>query len=100
MPTIASSPDFVTIATNIGVFLAVAGTTIAAIWSAVKKVKAAFPESAQSTGQKVIGGAIMDSTTMLMWSESNRDVVDALRDHQKELMELRFAVTQLRDTMK
>lgn len=92
-----SSPDLVTIITNVAVFVAAAGTTIAAIWGAVKKIKSALPD--EKTG-KVIGGAIMETTTILMWSESNRDVVDALRDHQKEMMELRFAVTQLKDAMK
>jgi ribosomal protein L29 len=42
----------------------------------------------------------MDNTTMLMWSESNRDVAEALRETQKELMELRFAVTSLKDKIK
>jgi hypothetical protein len=97
MPDVVSSPDFVTITTNAGVFLAAIGTVIAAIWTAVKKIKTfEDPKSAD----KVIGGSIMDNTTMLMWSESNRDVAEALRETQKELMELRFAVTSLKDKIK
>lgn len=100
MSQVVSSPDFVSIATNAGVFLAAVGTVIAAIWSAVKKIKSVEVGSDAKTASKVIGGAIMDTTTLLMWQESNRDVAEALRDHQKEMMELRFAVIQLRDTMK
>lgn len=98
MSNIVSSPDFIAIVTNAGVFLAAVGTVIAAIWSAVKKIKSVDSDS-KSTA-KVLGGAILDSTTLLMWSESNRDVAEALRDHQREMAELRFAVLQLRDTMR
>ncbi len=99
MSNAVSSLDPISLITNIGVFLAAVGTVIAAIWSAVKKIKSV--EGADSkTAAKVIGGAILDSTTLLMWSESNRDVAEALRDHQREMMELRFVMIQLRDTMK
>lgn len=98
MPHIVSSPDFITVATNVGVFLAALGTVIAAIWQAVKKIKTLTPD--ESSPAKVLGGAIMDNHTMLLWSESNRAVVDALRDHQREMMELRFATLQLKDTLK
>lgn len=95
---ITSSPDFVTIVTNVGVFLAAAGTVVAAIWSAVKKIKTAMPADNPTTN-KVVGGMIVDHTAMLMWSETNRMVVDALRDHQNEMKELRFALTSLKDKM-
>lgn len=100
MSQIVSSPDFVSIATNAGVFFAAVGTVIAAIWSAVKKIKTVETGADPKTASKVLGGAILDSTTILMWQESNRDVVEALRDHQKEVMELRFAVVQLKDVMR
>lgn len=99
MSSIVASPDFITIVTNVGVFLAASGTVIAAIWSAVKKIKM-LEDRSQMTTAKAVGGAIMDNTTMLMWSESNRDVTEALRDVHREMMELRFAVVQLKDTMK
>lgn len=100
MSQIVSSPDFVSIATNAGVFFAAVGTVIAAIWSAVKKIKTVETGADPKTASKVLGGAILDSTTILMWQESNRDVAEALRDHQKEVMELRFAVVQLKDVMR
>lgn len=98
MQQVALSPDFITIVTNVGVFLAAAGTVIAAIWSAVKKIKTAMPDNA--TTNKVIGGMIMDHTTLLMWSESNKGVSESLDDLQKEMRELRFAVMQLKDAVK
>lgn len=100
MSQVVTSPDFVSIATNAGVFLAAVGTVIAAIWSAVKKIKSVETGTDAKTANKVLGGMILDTTTILMWQESNRDVVEALRDHQKEVMELRFAVVQLKDTMR
>lgn len=96
---IASSPDFVTIVTNVGVFLAAAGTVVAAIWQAVKKVRTALPADQPTTG-RVMSGMIMDNTTLLMWSESNRTSAEAMGDLEKEVRELRFAVTQLKDKMK
>ena len=100
MSQIAVSPDFITIATNVGVFLAAAGTVIAAIWSAVKKIKTVTPDSQAAVTNKVVGGMIMDHTTMLMWSESNKGVAEALGDLEHEMRELRFAVTQLKDAVK
>jgi len=93
--TIVPSPDFITITTNVGVFLAALGTVVAAIWSAFKKIKAIAPDNAH----KVLAGSIMEHHTLVAWSESNRAVVDAFRDHQKELMELRFAILRLTDRM-
>ncbi len=97
------SPDFVTIVTNVGVFLVAAGTVIAAIWSAVKKIKSVLPDQ-NGTATKMVGGAILDTSSILMWSESNREVAESNeavvasnREIQRELMELRFAVTRLVD---
>lgn len=95
----ASSPGFVTIVTNAGVFLAAMGTAAAAVWSAVKKIKTALPADQPTTG-KVVSGMIMDNTTLLMWSESNRTVGDKIDDLTDEMKELRFAVTQLKDKLK
>lgn len=100
MSQIAVSPDFITIATNVGVFLAAAGTVIAAIWSAVKKIKTVMPEANNPTTNKVVGGMIMDHTTMLMWSESNKGVTESIKDLEHEMRELRFVVTQLKDAVK
>lgn len=96
---LVSSPDFVSIVTNVGVFLAAAGTVVAAIWSAVKKIRTALPADQPTTG-RVMSGMIMDNTTLLMWSESNRTVGDKIDDLTDEMKELRFAVTQLKDKMK
>lgn len=71
---------------------------IAAIWSAVKKVKSASP--VESSGpHKVIAGSIMDHSHMLLWSESNRTLGSKVDDLADEMRELRFAVTQLKDKL-
>lgn len=106
---LVSPPDFVTLITNVGIFIATAGATVVAIYSAVKKVEEALPDDANNK-TKVVGGMIVDHTSMLMWSESNRLVVDAIESHQntmrdttdkvtKEIMELRFVMSQVRDKL-
>lgn len=95
----ASSPDFVAIATNVGVGIGFVAAAITAIWRAVKKLKEAMPASNPTTS-KVVGGMIMDHTTLLMWSESNKDVVEAMKDHEREMRELRYALTSLKDKIK
>lgn len=95
MSNVATSPDFITVVTNVGVLLAAIGTVIAAIWQAVKKIKAQLPEE---TATKIVGGSIMDTTTMIMFVESNRELIQALRENTKEMMELRFATVQMKDS--
>ncbi len=96
MSNAVTSPDFITIVTNVGVLLAAIGTVIAAIWKAVKTIKASMPE--EQTGAKIVGGSILDTPTMLVFLESNRDLAAAIREHTKETMELRFAVKSLKET--
>jgi len=94
---VVNSPDLVTIITNIGVFLAAVGATIAAIWSAVKKIRTMMPDDTNTTS-KVIGGSIMDSTTMLMFVESQRELMGTIRDNTRELVELRHTMGRLKDS--
>ena len=98
MTTAVASPDFVTLVTNVGVFLATVGAVVGVIWKTVKGIKAAGPEDAAAT--KVVGGTILDNASLLMWSESNRHVADAVQANTREVMELRFAVMALKDEMK
>ena len=98
MSNAATSPDFVTIVTNIGVLLAAIGTVIAAIWGAAKKIKSALPDDSGSTATKIVGGSIMDTTTMMLFVESQREMMNAMRENTKEVMELRFAVHSLKDS--
>lgn len=98
MADAVTSPDFITIATNVGVFLAASGTVIAAIWSAVKKVKSV--SSSDNTGpHKVIAGSIMDHSHLFMWSESNRTLGGQVSDLTDEVRELRFSIVQLKDKL-
>lgn len=94
---VASAPfDFVAIATNVGVGIGFAVAAITAIRTALKKLKESLPAENPTTN-KVVGGMILDHTSMMMWSESNRVVGEKLDDLTDEMKELRFAVTQLKD---
>ena len=68
---------------------------IAAIWQTVKKIKAALPEDAAT---KIVGGSIMDTTSMIMFVESQRELTGTVRDNTRELMELRYAVHSLKES--
>lgn len=100
--TIEVSPDFVTIVTNIGVFITAAATVGMAIWSAGKKIREEHPEGPQ----KVVGGMIMDNASLHLWRESNHtvserldDLRDEMREHRFALRELCIVMTQLRDKL-
>ena len=97
MSNAVTSPDFVSIITNIGVLLAAMGAVVAAIWSAVKKIRAMLPED---TGQasKIVGGSIMDTTTMIMFTESQREMIGAMRENTRELVELRHTMARVKDS--
>lgn len=98
MSNVATSPDFVTIVTNTGVLLAAIGTVIAAIWGAVKKIKSAMPDDSAGTATKIVGGSIMDTTTMMMFVESQREMMACFRENTRELVELRHSVDRLKDS--
>lgn len=95
---VVATPDFISIVTNGGVFIATAGAAIAAVWGAVKKIKSVMPETANAT--KVVGGVILDNGSIRAWTDSNKEAAESNRDLQKEIMELRFAVLSLKDKIK
>lgn len=97
MSNAVTSPDFITIITNVGVLLAAIGTVIAAIWSAVKKIKTMMPEDTHAA-TKVVGGSIMDTTTMIMFTESQREMTGTMRENTRELIELRHTMDRLKDS--
>lgn len=83
------SSDLTAVITNVGVFLVAAAATGSAIWKTLKTIKA---NDDQTTPTKVLGASIIETTTMLMWSESNRSVCESNR-------ELRDAVVALKHEM-
>ncbi len=75
-------------------WIAYAGVLVVAVvtaWAGVRKAlkdlrgDGAVPAPANTGGpaagpdvQRIVGGTIMETTTLLMWSESNRDAVEAM----------------------
>lgn len=91
---LANVPDVTTFAANIVVFLAAIAAAVAGAMSAVKKIKESWLDSIKNEGSpvgskhQIAAASIIETTTLLMWSESNRDVCEgmhALRDEIKEL---------------
>ena len=83
------SSDLTAVITNVGVFLVAAAATGSAIWQTMKKVRTEVEPAAQG---KLLGASIIETTTLLMWSESNRSVCESNR-------ELRDAVVALKHEM-
>lgn len=83
----ASSPDIAALVTNLGVFSLAVAAAVGGIWKGIKSIK----KEANSPPEvgKVAQAMIVESTTMLMWSESNRSVCEAMHDMTNELRELR-----------
>lgn len=91
MPSIVeSSPDLVAVLTNVGIFSMALTATVAGIWRAIKKIKDETIPTTTTT--KVAAATILENTTLLMWSESNRAVVE-------QSAMLRTAVCDLKDSM-
>lgn len=87
--------DTKTFVVNLGVITAAIAAAVVGSLTAVKSIKKSFIEVFKDDDKgkpdvKVASAMIMETTTLLMWSESNRDVVD-------EMKELRFAITRLTD---
>lgn len=96
--------------TNLGVFSLALTATVAGIYRAVRMVrkedaiKVAAPVESPI---RIAGATILENTTILLWSESNRGVaesnkgvVEKMDDLEREVVELRHAISRLTDTMR
>lgn len=89
-----------TFATNLAVLLAAIAAAAVGSLTAVKSIKKSFMDifkdddkATSKPEAKIASAMIMETTTLLMWSESNRDMV-------QELRELRTEVRRLTDEFK
>ncbi len=115
MVPVISSLDWGTIGANVGAFLGAATALFIGIKSGLKKISKGevTPESSRT---QIAGATLIETTSLLMWSESNRDVVEALNrmtavltnvmdrveivdDLTKEAIELRHQIERLRDKL-
>lgn len=95
--TAASSfPDTATFAANIVVFIAAIAAVVAGAWTAITQIKKAIlegvkPGTPASGGveTKIASAMLMETTTLMMWSESNRDVCESMTALREEIRELR-----------
>ena len=73
-------PDVTTFAANVVVFLAAIAAAVAGAMSAVKKIKESWLDTIKAGNEplpgkhQVAAASIVETTTLLMWSESNQDV--------------------------
>lgn len=109
---LANLPDVTTFAANVVVFLTAIGAAVAGAMHMVKKIKESWLETIDTKkgpgdSAKIAGGLIVESTTMMMWTESNKDVVDMIREAitmgrelRNEVMEVRHKMDRLTDAMR
>lgn len=105
----SSIPDVTTFAANAVVFLAAVAAVVAGAWKAVQEVKKSVVETAkqETTMQtKVASAVLIETTTMMMWAESNREVGDTLdrlceclQAHGEKMLHLAHQIERLRDKM-
>lgn len=101
---LANVPDVTTFAANIVVFLAAVAAAVAGAMSAVKKIKESWLDSVKSADSpvpvkhQIAAATIMETTTLLMWSESNREVCECMRTLADEIKELRHEMELTRLT--
>lgn len=89
--------DTKTFAVNIGVLLTTLAAAAVGSLTAIKSIKKAFIEIFKDDDKtkpdtKVASAMLMETYTLAMWSESNRDVVEQMK-------ELRFEIRRLADRM-
>lgn len=101
---LANVPDVTTFAANIVVFLAAIAAAVAGAMSAVKKIKESWLDSVKDGGtplpgkHQIAAASIIETTTLLMWSESNRDVCECMHKLADEIKELRHEMELTRLT--
>lgn len=101
---LANVPDVTTFAANIVVFLAAIAAAVAGAMSAVKKIKESWLDSMKNGDTPVAGkhqiaaASIIETTTLLMWSESNRDACECMHKLTEEIRELRHEMELTRLT--
>lgn len=97
--SVASSP-FLEVAktwvTYIGVLAVAIVTAYAGIRKALKDLKSG--EVSGTTTDKVMAATLIETHTMLLWSESNRGVGDALRDLTDKIESLSHAINYNTET--
>lgn len=90
---VSSLPDVTTFAANFVVFLAALAAVIIGAWKAVQQVRKAVSDTSvdgkDGTSSRVASAVILETTTMLMWSESNRDVCECIQGLKEEITALR-----------
>jgi len=91
------SPDLTSIATNLGIFSLFIGAAVTGIWKALKNLRS--EEGSPEAGHRVASAALVETTTIVMWSETNRDVTQALHRLCDQMTELTHQVERLRDKM-
>lgn len=95
MTAAVSPPDVTAIVTNLGIFSLAVAAAIGGIWKGIKNIRK-DGLNPDSPVQKIASATLVETTTMLMWSESNRDVCECINALREEIKDLRHEIELMR----
>lgn len=106
----AAALDLSSLTTNLVIFAAFISAAIGGIWSGLKKVRESVVSGPSSGKHTPLSGAMIEVVTLSDWSDSNREVAEAVKnlveatyalrnsmsDTSRDLADLRHAISELR----
>lgn len=94
MHPIPSPPDLATFGTNIAVFVVAVAATMGGVWKALRTLRKDDEKGPGSSSFH--GGVIMENTTMLLMTESNKDVCRSNESLKASNYAVRDEIVELR----
>lgn len=109
----SQSIDYVNLGTNLGILIGFIVAAVLGIKKGLKTFAKSGDAALKASGASVAAATILENQTLAMWSESNREVADALalvaeqmerltftiRDHEKMMVSHKDALYVNRDNM-
>ena len=91
--------DVPQLVTNLSVFSLAVSAVVAGVWKALKSVKAGEAPASAKPVNEVRAAMLVETATMVHWTESNRQLGEKLDRLIPEVVELCHQIERLRDRM-
>ena len=95
----AHSLDYTSLATNVGIAIGFVVAAVLGIKKGLDTFKTKGEDAIKGHTANVAAAKLLENQTLNEWSESNCEVVRALQEHGRELVELRRAIYKHTDAM-
>ena len=93
----SSSPDIIAVITNLGIFSLAVAAAIGGIWKGFKNIQAEANKPA--AGDKVAQAVLIETATIILWSEATRDNTEATYRLRDDIRVLAHQLERLRDKL-